>query len=318
MAVNRVAAAYLAYIAYTDDALEIVHASDFKTVLNSVPAGDANGPWTLVWGPAVNGGILAYVAQGADGSYALAFRGTDDDPSVPAFWQNVLTDAEYGAVPWLYSSPQDLTFQVTTGTMQALTLAMCMSDPKEDQLLLDYLRSIATPSGPNLIVTGHSLGGGLVPAAAAFIHDQVGKTGGGQFTVLPHMFAAPTVCTAAFATWFERTFAYYAAVNAEDVVPKAWNDLASVKDLYASPGPSASWELKLAIDALLPLIPSYGSIAPTDAFTQKLAGTADWFDEAEQMHSMGNVYFAHATGKPPPVLPHTKSGAKARPRAAVA
>ena len=146
MAINPVAAAYLAYIAYTDDALDVVYAADLPRCCarSRVVTRTARGRWC--GGPRSNDGILAYVAQGADGSYALAFRGTDSDASVPAFWQNVLTDAEYGAVPWLYRAPQDLSFEVTTGTMQALTLAMGMTDPKGDQLLLDYLRSIATPS----------------------------------------------------------------------------------------------------------------------------------------------------------------------------
>ena len=66
MALNRVAAAYLAYFAYIDDALETVQASDFVTCLGKIPAGAANGPWNLCWGPAVNDGVLGYVAQGAD------------------------------------------------------------------------------------------------------------------------------------------------------------------------------------------------------------------------------------------------------------
>src|SRR5271169_2707094 len=73
MAVNKVAAAYLAYFAYIDDALETVLASDFVTLLANVPAGAANGPWRLCWGPAVNDGTLGYIAQGSDGTYALAF-----------------------------------------------------------------------------------------------------------------------------------------------------------------------------------------------------------------------------------------------------
>lgn len=319
MTVPKVAAAYLAYIAYTDDNLEVVQAADFQTMLQQVPGGDANGPWTLVWGPAVNAGILAYVAQGKDGTYALAFRGTDSDATVPAFWENVLTDAEDGAVPWLYRSPQDPSLQVTAGTMQALTLAMAMSDPQHDRLLLDYLRSIATAAAPQLIVTGHSLGGGLVPAAAAFLYDQVGKLGSGAFTILPCTFAAPTISTAAFSTWFETTFTHYTAVNSQDVVPKAWNNLAGVKSLFASPGPAASWETKAAIDVVMPLIPTYGSITPTDLFTRTPISATDWFAEAEAMHSMADTYFPHATGGAAlPVLPHTRTGARAMTRSASA
>jgi len=63
MTLNKAAAAYLSYFAYIDDALETVKPSDFVTYLANIPAGAANGPWKLCWGPAVNNGILAYVAQ---------------------------------------------------------------------------------------------------------------------------------------------------------------------------------------------------------------------------------------------------------------
>ena len=80
-------------------------------------------------------------------------------------------------------------------------------------------------------------------------------------------------------------------------------------DLYASPGPSAPLEVSLVIEALLLLVPSYGSIDPTEPFSQPLIATSDWFYEAGQMHSMENVYFARATGNAkPPVLPNTQTG----------
>ena len=54
MPVNAYAAAYLAYFAYIDDALDTVQASDFVQMLGQVPAGSPNGPWTLTWGPATD------------------------------------------------------------------------------------------------------------------------------------------------------------------------------------------------------------------------------------------------------------------------
>jgi len=75
MAINKVAAAYLAYFAYIDDAMKTVLANDFVTLLASVPAGAANGPWKLCWGPAVNDGTLGYIAQGSDGTLCAGFPG---------------------------------------------------------------------------------------------------------------------------------------------------------------------------------------------------------------------------------------------------
>jgi hypothetical protein len=103
MALNKVAAAYLSYFAYIDDALKTVQASEFVTCLANIPAGGANGPWKLCWGPAVNDGVLGYVAQGADGGYALAFRGTDVDGSISGSFENLLADSDaFFLVPWLY------------------------------------------------------------------------------------------------------------------------------------------------------------------------------------------------------------------------
>src|SRR5271169_2886238 len=144
MAVNKVAAAYLAYFAYIDDALETVLASDFVTLLASVPAGTANGPWRLCWGPAVNDGTLGYIAQGSDGTYGLAFRGTDVDGSISGSFQNVLADANgFFLVPWLYPQQPGAPLQISAGINGALALAIGLTDPVTSVSLLDYLRSLA-------------------------------------------------------------------------------------------------------------------------------------------------------------------------------
>lgn len=129
MALNKVAAAYLAYFAYIDDALETVVPSDFIQLLGDVPAGAANGPWKLCWGPAVNDGILGYVARGADGTYALAFRGTDVDGSVSGSLQNLLADANGFVVPWLYPQQAGAPQQISDGINGALALTIGLTDP---------------------------------------------------------------------------------------------------------------------------------------------------------------------------------------------
>ena len=130
MALNKMAAAYLAYFAYIDDALETVNASDFVSCLTDIPVGPANGPWKLCWGPAVNDGILAYVAQGADGAYALAFRGTDVDGSISGSFENLLADASaFFLVPWLYPQQPGAPLQISAGINGALALAIGLTDP---------------------------------------------------------------------------------------------------------------------------------------------------------------------------------------------
>ena len=185
MALNKTAAAYLAYFAYIDDALETVLASDFVTLLAGVPAGAANGPWKLCWGPAVNDGILGYVAQGADGSYALAFRGTDVDGSVSGSIQNVVADANgFFLVPWLYPQQAGAPLQISAGINGALALAIALTDPATSVSLLDYLRGLAKTGALDLMVTGHSLGGALAIVATAWLNDQLPKVEPLKFSVL--------------------------------------------------------------------------------------------------------------------------------------
>src|SRR4051794_31306646 len=271
MALNKVAAAYLAYFAYIDDALETVLASDFVQLLSNVPAGAANGPWTLCWGPAVNDGILGYVAQGADGSYALAFRGTDVDGSVSGSLQNLLADANGFVVPWLYPQQAGAPQQISAGINGALALAIGLTDPTTDVSLLDFLRGIAKTGTLELMVTGHSLGGALAIVATAWLKDQLPKVEPLKFSLWPQTFAAPTMWNAAFAANFAETFTYYVAVNSNDVVPMGWANLNGVLATYPAPGPSlydSDWWLYTAIDAIrINLGTTYTQIVPSDPDT---------------------------------------------------
>jgi hypothetical protein len=322
MTLNRAAAAYLAYFAYIDDALETVQPSDFETYLRQVPSGGANGPWTLVWGPSVNDGILAYIALGADGSHGLAFRGTDSDTSVTGAFQNFLVDLEaFNYVPWLYPQNRSPALQLSAGTNQALGLAIGMTDPATDTSLLDYLRSLAASKPLELIVAGHSLGGALTVAAAAWLYDQLPKAGAVSFSIWPHTFAAPTVWNDGFASWFSSTFSYYAAINTNDIVPMAWNNLNEILTTFPQPGPNlkdTDWLIYEAVILASGAVPSYTAIAPNDAFTVTPVSNETWLQEAGLMHSMEYQYFPHATDTAAPKLPNTSKIGVARPRAAAA
>ena len=321
MALNKVAAAYLAYFAYIDDALEVIPASDFVNLLATVPAGAANGPWKLCWGPAVNDGILGYVAQGADGSYALAFRGTDVDGSVSGSLANVLADANGLVIPWGYPQQAGAPLRISAGINSALALAIGLTDPVTDLSLLDYLRGLAKTGMLDLMVTGHSLGAGLAVVATAWLNDQLPKLQPLKFTLWPHTFAAPTMWNAGFATYFGNAFTYYAAVNTNDIVPMGWANLNGVLNTFPSPGPDlykTDWKLYYTIEAVSVLIPAntYTPITPSnpDTFTATLKSNVSWTVEAGSMHSMQCQYFPHATGTVAPPLPGTTVTGLARPR----
>ena len=328
MAVNKVAAAYLAYGAYIDDALDIVQAGDFEEYLQKVPSGAANGPWDLTWGPNVNNGILAYIAQGADGSYGLAFRGTNTDTSVPGAFENFAVDLEaFNYVPWLYPQNANPAMALSAGANQALALAIGMTDPTTDFSLLDKLRELAASEPLELLVAGHSLGGVLTVAASAWLYNQLPKAGTVKnCSIWPHTFAAPTVWNPAFASWFQNTFSnqYYAAINSNDIVPMAWNNLSAILGTFSPPGPNL-WQTKLtlwlAIDGARcviqeNIIPPYTAIPPTDLFSAPLEADVNWVQEAGWMHSMQYQYFLHATGTVAPPLPNTSTSGVARSRAA--
>lgn len=324
MAMNKVAAAYLAYFAYIDDALETVQASDFVTLLAQVPAGAANGPWKLVWGPAVNDGVLGYVAQGADGSYALAFRGTDVDGSVSGAFENVIADLDgFFLLPWLYPQAPNAPLQISAGLNGALSYAIALTDPSTSLSLLDFLRGLAKNGPLDLIVTGHSLGASIAVVATAWLQDQLPKVGPLTFTLWPHTFACPTMWNGAFATYFAQSFTYYAAVNTNDIVPMGWADLDGVLATFLPPGPclkQTDYWLYFSIDALAKTIPTYTEIVPSnpDPFTATPVANESWTAEAGTMHSMQYQYFPHATGTVAPAIPGTTKTGLARPRAAVA
>jgi hypothetical protein len=235
MAINKAAAAYLSYFAYIDDALDTVQASEFVTYLGKIPSGAANGPWKLTWGPAVNDGVLGYVAQGADGSYALAFRGTDVDGSISGAFENLLADADgFFLVPWLYPQQSGAPLQISAGINDALALAIGLTDPTTSLSLLDYLRGVARNGKLELMVTGHSLGGAIAVVATAWLQNQLPKVQPLSFTLWPHTFAAPTMWNAPFAKSFATNFTYYAAVNTNDIVPMGWANLNNVLTTYAA------------------------------------------------------------------------------------
>jgi Lipase (class 3) len=324
MAFNKVAAAYLAYFAYIDDALETVPASDFATALASVPAGAANGPWTLCWGPAVNDGVLGYVAQGADGTYALAFRGTDVDGSISGAFENLLADADgFFQIPWLFPQQAGAPLQISAGINGALALAIGSTDPVTGLSLLDYLRKLATAGMLDLMITGHSLGGALAIVATAWLDDQLAKVGPLTFSLWPHTFAAPTMWNAAFAAHFGNTYAYYAAVNVNDIVPMGWANLDGVLATFTSPGPSLLWTdgaLYASIDILRKWVPTYTQIVPSDAdlFTAIPQPNGSWTAEAGAMHSMQYQYFPYVTGTAAPDLPGSTRTGRARTRSVAA
>jgi hypothetical protein len=299
------AAANLAAIAYTDEGEPQNQKADMAAALKALDA-SANGPWALTWGPADNDGVLAYVAQGADGTYALAFRGSLTDDDAEGFFENWFNDVGgVSLVPWLY--PQTAGANVAAGNNAALALAIGLTDPTTDVGLVDYLRSVALQNGGSitLSVCGHSLGGAMTTLAAAWLADQLPKVPGVSATITPLTFAAPSIGDATFAALYKQLFgnASYAAVNSQDIVPMAWTNVAGIINAYASFVTNAQtlkeyswsgWVIASGIEVAV--AGKYTSLTPSDLDTftgPAVSATDTWPDNAANQHSMSDTYLPH-------------------------
>ena len=105
---SKSAAALLTAVTYVDQEADTPEndqkqKDDVIQKLSQIPA-ESNGPYTLLWGPTTNNGILTYVAQGSDKSYVVAFRGSLSSEADPVgFFQNWADDMlGLTMVPWKY------------------------------------------------------------------------------------------------------------------------------------------------------------------------------------------------------------------------
>ena len=149
-------------------------------------------------------------------------------------------------IPWQYPSVPGAV--VAGGTIDGLNDVVAFtSDGVSFRAFVD---SQIAPSGADIFVTGHSLGGALTTVLAPWLVYQLSQSNA-KNAVMPYTYAAPTAGNATFASYYTGLFkSSYRYCNTTDVVPKAWADLLSIKTLYTSPGPACPWELKGTIDLI--------------------------------------------------------------------
>jgi Lipase (class 3) len=299
------AAAQLAIIAYTDEANATQQRADMAAALAALPA-DSNGPFTLLFGPASSNGVLLYAARGADGTLAVAFRGTISSGGAIDVVSNLVDDMlGISLVPWQY--PLAAGAKVTWGMNTALAMAAAATDPLRGTTILDFLRDELAAGGTvPVMVVGHSLGAALASVAAVWLADQLPRAGGPKAApaVVPFTFAAPTVTDSVFAKLFATACPVaYHCVNTDDVVPKAWMDLAGIASSFSGPGQSL-WNYSI----LLYTAVKTASLAAKGIDFAPLPGTMDEFSgvrpasgssfamEAEAQHSVTGTYLPHVTG----------------------
>lgn len=299
---TNAAASNLAWIAYTDSDYSYVVEDDFAYELKQVNAA-GNGPWTLVWGPTFNDGVVLYAAQGQDGSLAVSFRGTN-----PAFltgvWLNLEADVNTNLITWQF--PQTLNANITAGTNSALALAIASTDPSNGKTLFQYLCERDYSDNRYILITGHSLGGALANVAAMWLYDQLPRYSV-TATIYPITFAAPTISDQSFQTAYNTNFPDYSPmVNTNDIVPMAWNNISGMQASFTGPTDDGQtyptmkedeYPLYKALDFFWLFQNDYYPLGTANTFTVNPTPLTSgqtyptWPQEVVLMHSMQNVYY---------------------------
>jgi hypothetical protein len=303
------AAMSLATIAYDEEGGTLAQQKAAMAAdLATLPAA-AEGPWSLVWGPAANDGILAFVALNAPRSrYAVAIRGSLSDVDAPGFIANWFDDFDALAqVPWLY--PQSVTGAlISSGMNSALSALIAATDPATDLTMIDHLRAALAGTGAQLMVTGHSLGGALTSLVAPWLYDQLPRTGTVTgVAITPHTFAAPTAGNAAFARYYDHIFpGAYRCVNTLDVVPMGYADVSGMQAMYPAPsqtlyayskvlwGVVESAKIYMEGAGIAYAQTNQNGAGTTDAFAGPALSKVSFATEAEAQHDHA-VYLAHVT-----------------------
>jgi triacylglycerol lipase len=317
---GAITAATLSAIAYCD-----TEASITNSLKNSL------SDWSLAWIPDVEiNGNYAYIAYNEQAQqYAVAIRGSVLDFSWQAFedWFeqdfNVLYQSD-----WTYPS-SDQNPQTSRGAADGLSdLTSLVSTASGQQVrMLDFLMQNAVANDISILVTGHSLGGGLSTVFAPWLYYQITSAD----KQVPYMavmtFAAPAVGNEAFAAAYDTTFPnswrYY---NSQDIVPMASASIGDMGNLY-SPAPEASsisttydgytvtlQEAIFTLDAAVIASEVYNNsvYAQTNAasgsvelnqsgklFTVSATDPLEqWFEQAGAQHSISNAYLPFLGGQP--------------------
>lgn len=315
-------------MAYTDSqvmmtlaAITYAPAKDIEKYLlpTTNPPNATQGDWALAWGPAVTavdaGNLMFVTYNKTTNQYAIAVRGT-----YPYFGLALLVDLYEDLdvshpVPWEY--PPVPGALVAGGTIDGLNDLIRFTS--NGAAFHNFVDSQIAPSGADIFVTGHSLGGALTTVLAPWLVYRLSQSNA-KNTVTPYTYAGPTAGNAAFASFYTELFkSSYRYYNAIDIVPKAWADLLSIKSLYSSPGPACPWELKDTIDLVSDwLNASKVSYTQPEGAGVSLPGvpasTSDFFAEALDQHD--HNYYLKLLGAPtvPITAPRTLARSKKKLR----
>jgi len=302
--------ATLAFLAYLGDALkgsdETVETQLDDCLQRALKVQADSHRWELAWGPAVYHFSLSklddnmmYVVQDTTNPshFAVVVRGTN--PS--AFLDWLVEDFDVvDQVAWITSTsagkqPEGQP-KISKGTSEGLHILQEMTPeggPVQNQNLLQFLQAQSPPSGLQIDVTGHSLGGALAPTLALWLAENLDSRA--KISVYP--LAGPTPGNADFAAYYESVLgsSTHRLWNPFDIVPLAWNHetLGKMADLY-EPLTRANPAERGLIDGLRSVVKDkgYTQIDPSHpslsgAVSTDLGKRVDWVAEAGWQHHCG-------------------------------
>ncbi|MFN8396254.1 MAG: hypothetical protein U0176_16615 [Bacteroidia bacterium] len=258
-------------------------------VVNAVEAAGAS----IVWGPAesIHNGIsdsLMFVAIDTIGAYWVTIRGTNEDSIYS--WLNEDVDI-HNLVPFSnYVSAAPVDAAISQATANGLDLLLGLTDPDSGQTMLSFLSGLG---GGLTFVTGHSLGGTLVPPLYAIIYDQVfgsSNTSLGYFS-----FAGLTSGNYVFADYFNTInpangTTDMRVVNPLDIAPDCWGDyilLTEIYDAFGLPWSSVPESARAIIDGLFlsGALDLYVQPANPTVLPANFNGSdQDWISQAAYQH----------------------------------
>lgn len=248
----------LCQLAYTDENNGGKAVKQITTLLPTmpVPQGTVPGQWRLGWGPEVthDNSNLMYAAEfvttsGTPVFSAIVIRGTDTQAKPSGIITQLIEDI--GATTQVPFPEGNTTgAKISIGTKLGFDILDKFTD--SGRTVQQYATAFANANpGAPIVVTGHSLGGCQTTVMAMHLSSVVPVTS----RIVPNSFAAPSAGNQAFIDLYQKTFPFCPRwFNTFDLVPMAFAELGSIKQLWKQCHRPAPEGFKLVIDGFEALL----------------------------------------------------------------